>query len=42
MLLETSLLAHGGCSSLAELALLGLGFGDTLGEDVGVFALQMH
>ena len=37
-----SLLAHGGCSSLAELGLLGLGFGDTLGEDVGVFALKMH
>lgn len=36
---ETSLLAHGRCSSLAEVVLLRLGFGDTLVENGGIFGL---
>jgi len=34
---KTSLLAHGRCSSLAEVIFLGLGFGDTLVENGGIF-----
>jgi hypothetical protein len=37
---KARLLAHGGCSSLAEIGTGGLGFGDTLREDGGVFALE--
>jgi hypothetical protein len=33
---EHSLLAHGGCSALAGIGLLGLGLGHTLGEDLSV------
>jgi hypothetical protein len=36
---KARLLAHGGCSSLAEIGTGGLGFGNTLCEDGGVFAL---
>ena len=36
---KASLLAHRRCSSLAEISTGGLGFGDTLGENGGVFAL---
>jgi hypothetical protein len=36
------LLAHGRCSSLAEISTGGLGFGDTLGEDGGIFVLKIR
>lgn len=35
-----NLLAHGGCSSLAEISLLGLCFVDTLGEESRVLILR--
>jgi hypothetical protein len=38
---QASLLAHRRCSSLAEIGTGGLGFGDTLGEDGGVFVLLL-
>lgn len=38
---EDALLAHGGSTTLAELRLLGLGLGDTLGEDGSVLVLEM-
>ena len=34
-----TLLAHGACSSLAGIGLLGLGLGNALGEDLGVLVL---
>jgi hypothetical protein len=34
------LLAHGGSTTLAGIGLLGLGLGDTLGEDGGVLVLR--
>jgi hypothetical protein len=34
-----NLLAHGGCSSLAKISLLGLGFMDTLGESGSILVL---
>jgi hypothetical protein len=39
---KARLLAHGGCSSLAEISTGGLGFGDTLGEDGGIFVLKIR
>jgi len=38
---EDALLAHGGSTTLTELSLLGLGLGDTLGEDSSVLVLEM-
>jgi hypothetical protein len=38
---KARLLAHGRRSSLAEISTGGLGFGDTLCEDGGVFALKV-
>jgi hypothetical protein len=38
---KARLLAHGGCSSLAEIGTSGLGFGDTLGEDGSIFVLKI-
>jgi hypothetical protein len=35
-------LAHGRCSSLAEISTGRLGFGDTLGEDGGIFVLKVR
>jgi hypothetical protein len=37
---KARLLAHGGCSSLAEISTGGLGFVDTLGEDGSIFVLK--
>ena len=33
------LFVHGACSSLAGIGLVGLGLGDTLGQDLGVLVL---
>jgi hypothetical protein len=38
---EHSLLAHGACSALASISLLGLGLGHTLGEDLSVLVLDI-
>jgi hypothetical protein len=38
---KAGLLAHRRCSSLAEIGTGGLGFGDTLGEDGGIFVLLL-
>lgn len=38
--MTTSLLAHGRGTALAELGLLGLALGNTLGKDLGVFVLE--
>lgn len=35
-------LVHGACPSLADIGLVGLGLGDTLGQDLGVLVLSMN